>query len=395
MASNIDVLHVASFTGNIGDNAAHNGTRQILSDVFPVELNYRESEMRKFYRNYDKDDANSFDQSFINKANSVDLVIIGGGSYLNLWLEDSATGTTIDLSVEQLKKIQTPVIFHSLGCNHTKGINSDIKNSFSEFLKYVTRSENCLISVRNDGSLERIQKHTSSSLADEITVIPDPGFYLNIDENSHKSWLPSQTKNTLGINVVSDMTEERFPSSSSSLTYEEFVKEFARFVDNFLSGSEENHVIFIPHIYSDLKPIYEIMKEMDIWFRRSRVSVAPSFQGMGNEQQFFSIYEHVDASLSARLHGNVVPIGLGTPTLGLGNGHPKVSDLYKELGYEERVVNIHKPGFSDPLISSVEKTLNNRDEISGEYTKRINNLRDNIEEFYNNICELTLQGCQG
>ena len=46
------ILHIASFNGNIGDNAHHNGFRKNFSEIIGVRnLIWDELEIRKFYWN--------------------------------------------------------------------------------------------------------------------------------------------------------------------------------------------------------------------------------------------------------------------------------------------------------------------------------------------------------
>ncbi len=52
----MNVLHIASFCGNVGDNANHYGLRKKLSYIFPENVVYDELEIRRFYKNYDGKD---------------------------------------------------------------------------------------------------------------------------------------------------------------------------------------------------------------------------------------------------------------------------------------------------------------------------------------------------
>ena len=76
------ILHVASFKGNVGDNANHNGLRHKLASVLNVPLDYDEIEIRRFYMKYDGPDKLKFDMKFAELANQYELVIIGVGNFL-------------------------------------------------------------------------------------------------------------------------------------------------------------------------------------------------------------------------------------------------------------------------------------------------------------------------
>lgn len=74
----LKILHVASFIGNIGDNASHAGLYNIL-DKFSEPYLVDCVEIREFYLNYKAGPIKIFDESFVSCANKYDLVVIGGG----------------------------------------------------------------------------------------------------------------------------------------------------------------------------------------------------------------------------------------------------------------------------------------------------------------------------
>src|SRR5699024_7456701 len=108
----IKVLHIASFNGNIGDNANHNGLRKNLERYLNRNFNFTEIEMREFYQSWNLRDFNT--ETFIELCNKNELVIIGGGNFFELKWDYSYTGTTINLSNDTLEKINTPILFFGL-----------------------------------------------------------------------------------------------------------------------------------------------------------------------------------------------------------------------------------------------------------------------------------------
>lgn len=382
----LDVLHVASFVGNIGDNANHNGTRAQLESNLRVDLRFEETEIRKYYQNYSKEDSLSFDDNFIEAANDMDLVLIGGGSFFDIWIDDSSTGTTINLSPDQMNRISTPIVFHGLGSIPRQGTSKELVERFRKFLDYILNSDHTLVSVRNDGSANNIADIVGESYGERITTIPDGAFFVNVDSTNHPE-VPEDGV-VIGINVVSDMRDRRFPGENNTLSYDEFVEEFAEFANTILETHPDYHLLFIPHIYSDIAAIADILSELDIMYRRNRVTTAPYLHGMGSERYMFDVYASVDVSMGLRLHSNVCPIGLGTPSIGLENGHPKVADLYAELGYPERTIPVHRSGFPEELINIVEDTLENNQEIKKGYKAKKKSLKREINEFHEVIGDL-------
>jgi polysaccharide pyruvyl transferase WcaK-like protein len=93
--------------------------------------------------------------------------------------------------------------------------------------------------------------------------------------------------------------------------------------------------------------------------------------------------------MGLRLHSNICPIGLGTPSIGLANGHPKVNDLYYELDFSEQVVSVQQSGFSEQLLRSVEQTISNQGIIQDQYEEIVQTLDQDLRSFHTDIQELT------
>ncbi|WP_301009429.1 hypothetical protein [Helicobacter sp. UBA3407] len=73
----IRILHLASFSGNIGDNISHIGFKNLLNQLH-LDLDITRLEIRKFYNNYNLSDKRFFNQELISEINSYDGCIIGG-----------------------------------------------------------------------------------------------------------------------------------------------------------------------------------------------------------------------------------------------------------------------------------------------------------------------------
>lgn len=74
----MNILHIASFKGNIGDNISHIGLYNLLQKL-NIPTNTQKIEMRRFYNNYTHKDKLSFDEKLIETINQFNLCIIGGG----------------------------------------------------------------------------------------------------------------------------------------------------------------------------------------------------------------------------------------------------------------------------------------------------------------------------
>jgi len=125
----VKTLHLASFNGNIGDNANHYGFYKYLKKSPEYSFEIDELEIREFYWK-----ERFFDKSFVALVNSYDLLIVGGGNYFELWVEDSPTGTSIAIELELLKQIKTPIMFNALGVDPGQGVSEKNIIRFRNFL---------------------------------------------------------------------------------------------------------------------------------------------------------------------------------------------------------------------------------------------------------------------
>lgn len=374
----INILHVASFHGNIGDNANHNGLRNKLKEILDNQITFNEIEMREFYQSWN---TRSFNTSeFIQLCNSHDLVIIGGGNFFELKWDYSYTGTTINISENTLSKIKTPMLFFGLGCDIGKGSNESTIKKFGDFLQTVTSSNQFMVTFRNDGSISTLEGLYGKRYSRKVHKVADGAFFMDIGQKK-LPFLVSKNRRGIGINLACDMEDVRF---NKNLTYGEFVNEYAKFLNDFLQENRDYDILFFPHIYSDLKITSDIMNKLNDQFRRYRLTVAPYLSGQGAEQIIFGMYQECDVILGMRFHSNVCAIALNIPTIGLSS-YKKIDDLYEELNLFDRVIHVNKEGFNDRLSHMLNETLKNRQQIKKEYEQVLNRIDIENNCFYNEL----------
>ena len=248
----LKTLHLASFDGNIGDNANHAGFYKFLGNNNNFLFDITKLEIREFYWKQ-----RFFDEDFVRLVNAYDLVIVGGGNYFELWVETSPTGTSIAIEPELYRKINTPFIFNSLGVDPGQGASALCCDKFRKFLDVIIDKKDFL-SIRNDGSKKAISDCIGDNyLADIISTI-DAGLFVETDPVGDYF----NDKKYIAINVVNDIEEERFDLSSGKLSYQEFLVSMKNFVTVFLSDFD-HEIVFVPHIYRDLNCINDIMLILD------------------------------------------------------------------------------------------------------------------------------------
>ena len=356
MKRKLRVLHVASFIGNIGDNANHKGSELLRNQFLDYEFDITRKEMREFF--WKKWIFNSDD--FVNEANSYDLVMIGGGNYFELWVENSMTGSSIDINIDYLRKINTPILFYSLGFDLGQGVPQANIDKFRIFMDYLTSSSKYFVSVRNDGALDNFEKLYADRYKNKIAEIPDGGFFTYILNLKHYEIEYGMTN--VIINVAGDMPEIRFPGTNGKITYEEFTKDFAGIIDELNEEYSDNmNFIFVPHIFRDLKISYDIIDNVTDRVRRNNIKVAPYLIGDKGHDYIFSLYNQSDLVLGMRFHSNVCSYALMKNVIGLVN-YVQLSNLYKDINSNE-YVEVNKNGFTKELIDKIRMHLNEKEKF--------------------------------
>lgn len=359
----IKTLHLASFDGNIGDNANHDGFYKHLKLLEDFEFQIDQLEIREFYWK-----KRFFDESFVELVNKYDLLIIGGGNYFELWVENSPTGTSITMELELLKKINTPILFNALGVDPGQGVSEANIQKFRDFLDVLIKRDD-FISIRNDGAKKAIVDYVGEKYLDHIHHTVDAGFFVDIPEPSEYY----KSKKYIAINVAYDMQDVRF----ENISYEEFLNTFKRFVDNFLKQNIDCEIVFVPHIFRDMTFITDILNILDDDTRRRKVSVAPLLHGKDSFKEVMSIYKGAQIVLANRFHANVCSIGIGKPTIGLVN-YPQIRELYNEINSHD-FVEISLNNFDEKLLETImnfDKKNFYLEEVSIKYSNFVNKLNN-------------------
>ena len=377
------VLHIASFEGNIGDNANHNGTRTLLEkNITNYQLEYTELEIREFFWKQ-----RFFDNKFVALANQFDLLIFGGGNYFELWVENSCNSTSVDISIEILEKLNAKIIFYALGLDPAQGIAKI--DAFKSWLDYIiSKPEKYILSVRNDGAMDTIKTHLGDKYVNAFHWVPDGGFFVETENFYHPELLKGKT--TIGINIAGDMLDVRFPDAEGHISAAAFLTKLAALIDRLLSENEDLHFLFFAHIYKDIEFISLLLKKVNDWNARKRITVAPYLHGKGAEKYIFDAYKKCDLIMGNRFHTNVCAIGLAVPTIGFAN-YRQINMLYEELEISDRYVEVNKEGFENLLYEKIIDSLNSKVAIRNIYTEKRKVLLESKNKFHAFINEWLLK----
>jgi polysaccharide pyruvyl transferase WcaK-like protein len=374
----VKVLHIASFIGNIGDNASHIGLYNILNTLL-CEYSIHQIEIRKFYKNYNRSDKQFFDQDFIIYINTFDVVIIGGGGFLDYWVPDSQTGTTLDIAPSLLQSITVPLLITSVGCVPHKEVPVGNVTKFREFLDAVKHNKKIKIAVRTDGSVDSLHEDIGQHYLTNIPEVLDSGFFYDVKDGN----VFPIDKSYVAINITYDqilMKNKQSYDLDQNVYYAELVKTLVHIIE-----VEKLHIVFVPHIYSDLMAISCLLNEMDDYYIRNNISIAPCIQENNGADYLFSIYKYSQLVLGTRYHANICSLAMGRPVIGLA-ALDRVSYVYKYIGASEDCIAL-VGNFSFDLCRKISRILKERDTSSRSHnidylkTRTLNVYRDIFRQF--------------
>lgn len=374
MTRTVKVLHLASFSGNIGDNINHLGFRPWFERMLGRPVEWCALEMREFYWK-----ERAWDEHFVTLANSHDLLIVGGGNYFELWVENSSTGVSFGLPTHLLGALRVPVFFNALGLDAGQGLGLHSEARFRAFLDFVLAAPQFLVSLRNDGSWNTAQRLFGANYAARIGLLPDGGFFAPVPDA--KAQHIASRDPIIAVNLACDMGDIRFTGFGLSGGMAEFANEMAAALGDILAVEGRCKLVFVPHVYHDLDIIALVLRALPDRLRRTRVSVAEFGSGPETAEAILALYQQAELVLGMRFHANVGAIAAGSATLGLKT-YPQIGLLYEDIGVPEQAVDVARPGFREPLVQAACQILQSvpttRSDVAG-IIKKVSGQRAQFE----------------
>lgn len=325
MTRSLSILHLASFCGNSGDVLNHLGFRPWFESIISRVIRWHELEIRGHYRH-----EWLFDDSFIELVNRHDILVIGGGNYLETWPRTSRSGTSIDLLVEDFARINIPIFINSIGVDISQGISDNAALELPRLFRYLVNSPKVLVSVRNDGTIESLSQLAGKEITDSTVDLPDAGFFVP------KPAVMETNLVFIGINLACDMPELRFRDGDPEL----FLNQIGEFITRMCQFDDRIRFKFFQHIFSDLSVQARLLELLPDKVRRERAYVVGLHPDEEGALLIVREYATCAVVVANRFHSAVVPIGMGIPTIGISN-YPQIARLFEDLSLSDRCINGH------------------------------------------------------
>lgn len=344
-SSTIRIVHIASFYGNLGDAASHIGLYTILRNMLSCRIDIKQIEIRRFYQNYSLSNKLYFDQSFVENVNKYDFLIIGGGGFLDYWVPNSITGTTIDISQDNLRRLRVPTFLFSLGCIPHKDIPVGNVEKLHCFLQGIQDNEYVSLAVRNDGSINEIERLFGKNFSSKFYSILDNGFFYQ-PQIVFKDLI---SKPYIAINFAVDQLYMN-NRLLSKINPEAFQQEMINFIQMIIDNTDYN-IVLVPHIYNDTAGYVTLLKRINDYYIRKRIAIAPYLQGIDGCNLLFSFYSHAECIIGMRYHANVCNVALRNRIIGLA-ALDRVLYMYSSIDMGNNTILADRP-FSEAILSRI------------------------------------------
>lgn len=352
------IIHIATFKGNIGDRINHNGFYKLLNEIFD-DIEITQIELRDFY--FSAKAQRRFNDEFANQINEFDLCIFGGGGFFDAQWLNSSTGVTLNLSEDFVNKIQIPVLVNAMGYHEYPGITDEaICAKFSRFLSLITSKKNWCITVRNDGSYERLLNRYGYDMVSNIKKVADNGFFCNFKADVE----PAQDEVTIGMCITNDLFSEEYNKNVDTGVFNKCMSECIN-----SQVSKNRRIVLFPHTPNDVNVISKLFEHIDNEAKRNNIVVAPYDASSDNSvTQLAQYYKKCDCIVGMRFHSLITAINLKIPAVALA-GHRQMESLFEDLNISEHCVRVDNPEFVKDLEECIDYMLNNGNEVRNTYDR--------------------------
>ena len=374
------VIHLGPFNGNLGDVFSYVSFQRAFSEKIDEKVEFTNVNIREFYKNTLN---RKFDKEFTEVINKYDLFVIGGGQYFDVRWEDSETGTTLDMGKEFVESIKIPVLINAIGYTEIEKNNEEIFHKFKSFLNEVVNRENWMITVRNDGSYERIVARYGKKMAKKIRKVPDNGFFFTRTAKQHKF---DEDKMTIGLSIGNDSF-----SDDANVDISNFNAQMSMLAKKLID-EYKCRLIFFVHTPQDIKVVYEIIRHLNDMDVRNSVVVSPyDTQGKNSAELLVEYYNACDMCIAMRFHSNIISIQNRIPTIGFSVNHlvsnKRIDELYRELELEDYLFRCDSKDedIAEKVLMKISEVFSTKELCVASINKAMERMKTEQEKFFENI----------
>lgn len=347
------ILHLANHhSSNIGNGALIYGLEAVLAADSPVYIDWIHEPWDDYtFGKY------SFDQSFVDKVNQVDALIVGGAVTFNGREYNSHTGSRFDLPLDLWKGIRNPVIFYGLSYRHWPGQFYHHSDRLRQMIQLILDTPNFLLSVRNDGTKDWLGDITGIK-SSQIYEVPDPALYIEPKTSTYPELDP--TKYNIAIAFNGEDSSFRFALDTGRDNYLYLLKSLASAITR-ISDEMDINLIYVPHYLDDYKMIGDFIALLPPRIAH-QLSTSTGILKAHHAPYFYGRYSQVDLAICMRVHAMSPCIGLSTPLLVLSS-QSRISNFMNNLGLSRFLLDVFQDDLENSIYQNSRRILESPHEV--------------------------------
>lgn len=296
-----------------------------------------------------------FSTDHLEQVNRATAVVVGGGGLL---MSDTARNATSgwqwNIDQESLAAIKVPIVGAALGLNDFPG--QDLDTAMFRASLETFASSSIFIGVRERSGVERLCELLPDELHDRIRYFPCPTTlpeHLGLRSGTgitHADPFSESPFDSVGLaerpiivlNVAMDRTDLRYGSGYPALL-EQIAALAHRLEDQGIALIHASHHRADDRFVDDLDRHHGVMLHRVGLHRLER-------------RRALSVYRHASVVIGSRTHSTALPIGLGTPVIGLIS-HDKVAAFMADTGRDDWTVRATESDLAEQLGHRIEQIL--------------------------------------
>lgn len=372
----VPILHIASHNINVGDGALISSIHRRLKYIAGIPLKFKAFDIVDFEPEYGG--ATLAQVDFAGHA----LTLIGGGGTIDSKRNRTTSGMAFPMSGQDIRQCKSPLAYVAIGYNLFGDQYLRNKEALIAVLN-ACADKGFPFSVRNDGSLERLQEAVGVA-AEHVIEVPDPGFFIQIDDTHHAPQITPKRPRII-IQLAADNAAQRFSFYRNDLlnramnklpfidTSEHLTTVLSNLVVWFVQEYDAE-IILAPHIATDIQLTADILRKLPTCIARKNARVL-GIPSPLNADRFFAAYKQADLVIGMRGHSVICAVGLGVPCVALST-HPKVSGFMEKSGVADWSVAYSRDCFgelrtmSQQLLEDSQEYHRRRDEATKDFAER-------------------------
>lgn len=352
------------------------GLEAVLSEDLPGRLEW----IREPWDDYTFG-LKEFDSDFIKLVNQSDGLIVGGAVTFNGRDYNHQTGSRFELPFGLWSSIRKPVVFYGLSYRNWEGQEYHHRDRLIQLIEKILETPNMLLSVRNDGTREWLQRTTG--IEEDFLEVPDSAVFVETDQQTNPRELEPNSKNII-LSFNDEDASFRFSRRNSGIpdARDHVINQYVQAVERIADEFKVNFIL-VPHYFDDYQMISDFMKRL-----RPRIghqmTVSTGLSRAKDTGAFYERYRRVDLAVSMRVHSMSPCIGLGTPMVALIT-QERMRDFMERVDLENVCVDAFDKDSGELLYERMSQSLNAPRSVTDQFGAVRDILRTQTRTFHRQI----------